>query len=333
MTGLEKLKKSKRLIQSSFSDLRRYSGWSGIRRGQDPEVLAAAILKDFHRVEKGLTLPAPRAWFGKDVVERLVGTCQAYSLLPHFDERILGSAVAALTEYGSSFQDAPPVWWKQIEANLADLRLRFDTCNTEPGGSRELGELAHQRSPETGQAFSDFIRSRSSVRNFSERMVDDALLEAAVVDAQHSPSVCNRQSSRVRYFARGDAANRLLQLQNGNRGFGSTASHVALVTGDLRSFLTSGERNQVFIDGGLFSMNLVHGLLARGVGTCCLNWSVDAPQDAKLRRALNLPPHEVVIMMIALGYPEIAARVTHSPKIATDRVLMKASDGNALSWT
>ncbi|NKW01242.1 hypothetical protein GS922_07610 [Rhodococcus hoagii] len=103
--------------------------------------------------------------------------------------------------------------------------------------------------------------------------------------------------------------------------------------GDLRSFLTSGERNQVFIDGGLFSMNLVHGLLARGVGTCCLNWSVDAPQDAKLRRALNLPPHEVVIMMIALGYPEIAARVTHSPKIATERVLMKASDGNALSWT
>jgi len=302
-------------------------------RHQDPEVLAAAILKDFHRVEKGLTLPAPRSWFGKDVVERLVGTCQAYSRLPKFDERILGSAVAALTEYGTSFQEAPPIWWKQIETDLADLRLRFDTCNTETGGSRELGEFLHQRSPESAQAFSDFIRSRSSVRNFSERMVDDAVLEDAVLDAQHSPSVCNRQSSRVRYFARGDAANTLLQLQNGNRGFGDTASHVALITGDLRAFLTSGERNQVFIDGGLFSMNLVHGLLARGVGTCCLNWSVDAPQDAKLRRAIALPPHEVVIMMIALGYPESAARVTHSPKIATERVLMKASDSNAHSWT
>ncbi|NKW63692.1 hypothetical protein GS937_04385 [Rhodococcus hoagii] len=151
MTGLEKLKKSKRLIQSSFSDLRRYSGWSGIRRGQDPEVLAAAILKDFHRVEKGLTLPAPRAWFGKDVVERLVGTCQAYSLLPHFDERILGSAVAALTEYGSSFQDAPPVWWKQIEANLADLRLRFDTCNTEPAEVANSGSLPIRDRPKRGK--------------------------------------------------------------------------------------------------------------------------------------------------------------------------------------
>ncbi|MBM4515639.1 hypothetical protein GS432_01350 [Rhodococcus hoagii] len=113
----------------------------------------------------------------------------------------------------------------------------------------------------------------------------------------------------MRYFARGDAANRLTPVAERQPWLRFYSKPCR--TGHRRPEVVSHvwREDQVFIDGGLFSMNLVHGLLARGVGTCCLNWSVDAPQDAKLRRALNLPPHEVVIMMIALGYPEIAARV------------------------
>lgn len=94
----------------------------------------------------------------------------------------------------------------------------------------------------------------------------------------------------------------LAALQNGNRGFGSLAPRLLIVSGEMQSFFGSSERNQIFIDGGLFSMSLLFGLHAMGLGACPLNWSVSFRQDRKLRRKFRIPESEAVIMIISLGY-------------------------------
>ena len=92
-----------------------------------------------------------------------------------------------------------------------------------------------------------------------------------------------------------------LSLQNGNKGFGHLASHVLIVASDRACFASIGERNQPWIEGGLYAMSLVYALHALGLGTCCLNWSVDNQRDAELKQALAIPASYAIAMMIAVG--------------------------------
>ncbi|WP_272818753.1 nitroreductase family protein [Prescottella equi] len=194
---------------------------------------------------------------------------------------------------------------------------------TEPAFDRDTCQAGTQE-----HLFEAIARSRSSVRNFGPGIVDVSIIEACVRIAQTSPSVCNRQSARVRSYARGEGADAVLALQNGNRGFGATASHVLLVTSDLTAFLTPGERNQAFIDGGMFAMTLVYALHDRGVDSCCLNWSTVRSQDRKLRALLGLPEEEVVMMMIAIGFASENSSVTKSPQRDVNRVYLNLASSD-----
>ncbi|UPK65825.1 nitroreductase family protein [Rhodococcus pyridinivorans] len=307
----------KQYVHSYYWDIRRYTRWSGVSNNSAATVIEARILKEFHRIEKGISLPQPREWFGRETIERIVGLCRAYVALDESDQTVVRDALETLTSYSKTFETAPPEWWLEIEPEIEGLSRELGAGSPGRGGRTPVGAVVEGWATDIPQ----FIRSRRSIRDYAEKSVPQETLDQAVSDARFSPSVCNRQAIRVRFFPRGDAADQLLRLQNGNRGFGHTASHIALVTGDLSAFLTPGERNQVFVDGGLFSMTLINSLWSKGVGTCCLNWSVTAKQDNQLRRTINLPQNEVVIMMIAVGYPASAAFAANSPRLGLERVL------------
>jgi nitroreductase len=151
-----------------------------------------------------------------------------------------------------------------------------------------------------------FFRSRHSIRQFGEGSVPRQVIESAVSMAMYSPSVCNRQSWRVHVYTEPQAKASVLSLQNGNRGFGDQAAHVLIVASEIESFASVGERNQCWIDGGMFSMSLIYALHSLGLGTCCLNWSVEKEKDSALRTVAGIPDSQAVIMMIAVGpLPEV----------------------------
>jgi nitroreductase len=54
----------------------------------------------------------------------------------------------------------------------------------------------------------------------------------------------------------------------------------------------------------MFSMLLLLGLHARGLGAVALNWSVLNHTDEMIRKPAAIPPHERIIMMIGCGVPE-----------------------------
>ena len=150
--------------------------------------------------------------------------------------------------------------------------------------------------------FGEFVRHRYSVRQFAPQPVAPELIEEAVRQAQYAPSVCNREAAQVHVASSAEQARQLLSMQNGNRGFGDTAGALLVITVRQAAFHTVGERYQGWIDGGLFAMSLVYALHGQGLGTCCLNWSVEPAADRAFKRAAGLPDDDLVIMLLAVGH-------------------------------
>jgi nitroreductase len=89
----------------------------------------------------------------------------------------------------------------------------------------------------------------------------------------------------------------------------------------LDIWLAIGERNQPWIETGMFAMSLIYALHAMGLGTCCLNWSVEPEKDEALKRDLDLPESFAIGMMIAVGALPDEILVAESRRVSLDQIL------------
>lgn len=285
-----------------WRDMRRYYRYStpagtesfGALSGRN---LECQVTKDYHRIEKGLALPSPRQPFGGQVRERLTVLMRA-DKAPGDYSRYAAEAVVALDEWNSSGIIDPVV---------------------SPAG--ETIERATIQRDDLERFFS----SRRSVRAFdAAQPVSRETVRNAVALAINTPSVCNRQAWRVHVFY-GDEAQSILKHHNGSRAFAADIPAVAIVTSDNRLFSGSGERNQRWIDGGLFAMSLVWALHGLGMATCMLNWSRINSASDSLRRTASLDDAEEIIVLVGLGHPKENYRVARSSRRQTDSVLIEHS--------
>ncbi len=169
--------------------------------------------------------------------------------------------------------------------------------------------------------FGRFVQARSSVRHFTGEPVSPEVVTTAVRQSIKTPRTCNREARRVYAAYDPELRDHLLSYHSGNRGFGHKLGVVLVVTVDLRELDMIGERNQGWVDGGLFAMTLVFALHAAGLGTCMLNWSQDCDGDRRLRGAFNITDHEIVITLIGAGHVPDEFEVTASPAPDVDKVL------------
>lgn len=295
------------LIEYS-KDARRYakhsSGRDGVVTGRSSrEQFEAQLTKDYHRVEKGLALPAPRRPFGAKVEDRLKDLLSASTEKRVDDEPYVHYARTALDALESWNSGGEP---RDVISPIVDLDPRL-----------------------TSDQLSRFFSTRRSVRNF---VPIDGLSELIGVAAEHAtntPSVCNRQPGRLHFYSGSGDVRRVLALQNGNAGYGDTVPAVVVVSVDTRLSTGVSERQQRYIDGGLFAMSFVWALHGLGVASCMLNWSMNNSQSDRLRQVAGIPPHEDIIMMIAVGGAASEARVARSPRRAVENVLTEHNVDNS----
>lgn len=254
--------------------------------------LEGATIKEYHRIEKGFALRAPKRPFG------------------------LGYE-AGLAEMSERLE--PTSWVKgDAESSLRALhRWNSDGFRTE-----SIAPIAKICDPPINFAqLEEFFQSRHSIRSFDHaREVPRETIEAAVRLAQRSPSVCNRQASRVHVFY-GNSAQRVLSLQTGSKAFAAEVPAVVVVTVDRQHFAGTAERNQPWVDGGLFAMSLVWAFHGIGVATCMLNWSRNNGDSNRLRNTANIPDAEDIVTLIAVGYAAADARAARSRRMPLEQVL------------
>ncbi|NMM99129.1 nitroreductase family protein [Bifidobacterium olomucense] len=153
--------------------------------------------------------------------------------------------------------------------------------------------------------FNRLARNRHSIREFSNQKVTAEEIMDAVDLAMTTPSVCNRQPTRVHIVLNKKNISDLLRLQAGINGY-PTPPALLVITSDLSAFMTEYERNEGYVDGGLFSMNLLYALESHGLGTCPLNTMFTAKVEKLTRNILQIPDNEIFVLYIAVGhFPEI----------------------------
>ena len=94
---------------------------------------------------------------------------------------------------------------------------------------------------------------------------------------------------------------KILEIQGGNRGFGHLTNKLIIIAAELGGFSGLSERNQAFVDGGIYAMNTLYALHYNQVAACIMNCSTSPEKDKQLRSLCKIKESEVFIAMVACG--------------------------------
>ena len=293
----------------------RAASWAGPGGKHELAHIHSELIKHYHVVEKGLAMADFRPRSGVPVLRRLIELLAIWKDAGgKLDDYHYLGACNVVVSYHQKH--------KALKVDVSDV-IPFDFFGIVIEKGEEGPQMGGVKDPLSVaravlSSFDEIALSRHSVRQFDEsRLPARKLINGAVEVALSSPSVCNRQTWRVHLYE-GDAAQEVLSLQNGNRGFGHAIPTVAIVTSDMRYFSGGVERYQSWIEGGLFSMSFLLSLHARGLSSIPLNWSCLNRADRKLRGQAGIPKHERIIMMIGVGYARKGHVVALSPRSAVE---------------
>ncbi len=291
-------------------DMSRYLKYSCMNK-DNVELLATNMRLIIHPLEKALSLKNARAGFGKEKVIKLIALYEEYSKLNGKDKQVLELAESIILNY-IDFQS-------QHDVDLSFIPQKFFGNNTDKAISGAIDITS-----ENFDALSDFERiaeNRHSIRNFAPEKVDRDKLTEAVRIAQTAPSACNRQATRVYVCDNPEKIKGIIANHGGMSGFTDTAAILA-VTGDLNLYQNEYERNTVFVDGGIFLMNLLYSLQSQGIANCPIIWGSEPDKDGFLSKLLNIPKSETIVSLVMVGnFPKDGAKAAKSYKRETQDIL------------
>lgn len=324
--------------QMSFADRARLVGDKDHERqvasyeeSRTPESVAGArarMIFHAHAIEKGLSRENFRAGFGKIAVPGLAKEMNAWLEAGHSrDDPFLQSSAAVARSYFDRHAE--------LEHDVSSFRKLFkpetqeliDKAAYHEGGVLPAARKRELRPGRGGRNnFMDVVFGRRSVREFTNKRVRDDDIVRAVQIAIQSPSVCNRQGARVHQFNDPEVIKSVVDIQGGFSGYDMPPT-LLLISADLNAMLFPEERNQPFVDGGLFMMSLMLGLTHVGLGSCPLNTAMGPKRENAIRKIIDIPKTEVFISFLAVGHYDKKVLVPRSKRTDLDDVLIRHRKG------
>lgn len=275
--------------------------------------LAYKTVIEAHTIEKGLALPVPRPHFGRDKIRALLDMNASWS--PAVGDLSRSMLLGALRDYRTTFADVPspdPSLARSIDAFLDTS----ETASARGGFRKDIGRIVKR-----DDFAIDFLERRFSARDFGPQSLDDGQIDAVVSLAQRAPSQCNRQSVRLHVYRDRMRIARLLELQGGARGFVETVPTLFVVTSEITAWGGPQQRNQPYVDGGIYTMMMLLALDAHGFVSCPLNLAITNRTERAIKSAGNIPARERLVVMIAAGSPPTRPlRAACSPRWSSDAI-------------
>lgn len=300
-------------------DERRYTKHSALIKRKGKKNLEAAITEKYHNIEKGLSLSKPRPCFGHAQIFSLVKLTEEY-VRDYGNEFISNHAILVLNSY-IEFNRSHNIPDEKIPHFNEIRHLTQSITIVTPGDSGTRKILKKELDLIIGCTNKEFFFCRHSTRQFSKTPPSVEDIEYAAKVAAKSPAVCNRQFTKVRVYLEKNKIAELLSIQGGARGFSDEITALAMITVNTEAYWGVAERNQGWIDGGIFAMSFMLGLHARGLGSVALNWSKSPQQDRIMRKATQIQDSELIIMFVGFGNLKEEYEVAVSPRIPAELVL------------
>ena len=300
-------------------DKKRFLRYAGCCDKESRESKLAEIIMAYHIVEKGLTMPRRHFDFGHAAVLDLLAKITDFVGIWGISDRQVQHAIGVVKSYLKMHQDEKfnfskdAMFWKKIK----DFCQSYD--NVSPSNQYHFSRDTFFASCD--KDFMTFALSRHTVRHYSDPIPDD-VITSAVSLAMTAPSACNRQHTHVHCISNHNMRDRLLSIQNGNRGFGSDADKLLVVTTCLNDIQYIEERNDPYVNAGIFIMNLCYSLHYYKIACCILNWHASPETDIKARELMSIPDSESIVAIISCGLPPKEFDVAQSPRKAVDDILV-----------
>lgn len=247
-----------------------------------------------HSLEKGMCMDDPRP-FGVEKVRELMSCLQKMELTGSetFEYKLGLSILNAWTDFfekhGWTSERAYPEVYSFIKKRVKP--------EIEAGMKEYAGP-----GMDLSDKYGDVITTRHSVRDFKPDKLSGDDIRFAVNCFSETPTACNRQMCRLLYIENTDVKGILDKYVIGLPGFNKAATQYFVITYDLAAFAYSGERHQGLFNAGLCTTNVINGLHARGIGSCCLQWSNKPAEDRLVRKVLGLRESEKIGIVIGCGY-------------------------------
>lgn len=274
----------------------------------------AELMVANHVLEKGITMPNRRLGFGYDRVRAIINRLNKY--IPEYGSNYIEiqSTLKILEQYLHIHETQNFELPKDISTSIKNLLINknLDTAICFESTPNNLFKPTND--------FYEFAHSRHTCRWYSERSVDNDVLTKAIELAQTAPSACNRQSTKVYIVESKDKKTQVLELQNGNRGFGGNADKIILITADM-SFWSYNRRTSAFLDAGIFTMNLLYALHYYKICACTLNAHLSISETKKLRAIINYQASEIPVAFISIGIAPEHMMIAGSQRIELNQIL------------
>lgn len=276
---------------------RNYARRGSVRKAH----LETRIVFFTHQIEKGLSHEDFRYGFGKGVLAQMAPLMMQLKNVDqnYQNNTVLNMALAALHEYRAKHEaaDYDLSYAKRLFSDeIWQMIAQSDGLH---GGSLVIRKA--DKANNENKTFLELSENRHSVREFSKEPVNAEEILPAIETAMRTPSVCNRQPTRVHVITNADVIAQAMPIQGGYRGYAMPPALI-LITADNQAFMNQDERNEGFVDGGLFGMSLLLALEEQGLAACPLNTMFPADRDDATRRLLHIPDSEFLVMYIAVGH-------------------------------
>ncbi len=259
--------------------------------------LEGKIIKRTHSLEKRLSFENPNPKYGKSKVYQLVDLLNEYEDKGLDNERIKGWSLSVIHQMVESY-------FNREEKKLLESKIKYIepfegvVSESDNGGYFKFEKKSITNIDEF--SFKEFAFSRHSIRSFVGTVPNEIIEKAAEV-ALKSPSNCNLQPIRIYQINNKEKLKQILQLQRGNKGFNSDIHQLIVFVANLSNYSGFRERNQCFIDTGIFSISFAYALHDLGYGSCMLNWASTVKEDKSVNNILNLPHGHIVTLTMAIG--------------------------------
>lgn len=298
-------------------DNKRYAKYgSNMQKKYSFTNLRSKITFHYHSIEKGLSNTNFRPEFGKKALSNLF-----YSLDLYIHEGY--SPNDSRFQQALSTLDAYIKYHEKLGYSVPDVRNKFKLyekyLNMDSIG---IGGFSKKIATDYSvYNFKELATNRHSVRDFGEKVINLESLKDALALACLAPSVCNRQSVSIHVIQDKKLIKDAINIQGGLKANGENLQYLILVTSNKEYMAGPHERNQTYIDGGIYVMNLVYSLTYSNIATCILNADFNYNSEIAIRNLLPLKESEDLIAFIGVGSFPSEFKIAKSPRVSLEEVL------------
>ncbi|SFG33235.1 nitroreductase family protein [Pontibacter chinhatensis] len=293
-----------------------------IKEAKETKANYYLLVRNTHRIEKGLLMKPRRAVFGKEYITETIDSFEGVWSVSKKDKS--NSQIKwfydVLSEYfGTSGED------ELIKHNHKRFEKIINGAHTNFCTSTEVKSIPYYRNTMNKvsidfESFFKLTKYRRSVRWFLDERVPRELIDKAILAANQSPSACNRQPFEFRIFDDPELVKRVVKIPMGTKGYGQSIPVMIVVVGNLDAYFDERDRHIIYIDASLACMSFMLALETLGLGSCPINWPDIETKEIEMEKLLNLKKHQRPIMCIGLGYPDPEGMVAFSEKRPLDQI-------------